>query len=259
MSRSLFTNIAGKLTGADWSLLWFNTDICSRRIQASFEDMFPLEYVTSSSVDRVKLAQFAIGRYLGEPDILIDQQRPVPYHDNEPEPAPKTVEDSDSAPASPKPNENDDALVDDTELTLDAGLFRDFIVQTPAYSWLVASLQRETTLTRAIPDLMEDIRGEVLGALPSSYKVSRKGPSQEYKATFELAWDPLSFVKEQQYTESPEEALERAITLTGTANDAQAMTTREYLCQTWPVTGRHIMQLVADVVRNGTDHCVVCK
>ncbi|KAF2690251.1 hypothetical protein K458DRAFT_280092, partial [Lentithecium fluviatile CBS 122367] len=209
---------------------------------------------------RVQPGQFAIGRYLEDPDIPMDQQTTVlgennEYHGNEPG-MPTTGEDSDSAPASPEPNENDDAVVDDTEPTPDAGLYRDFIVQTPAYSWLVASVQREATLTRATPDLMENIKEKILGALPSSHRVSRKAPLQEYKAIFELAWDPLSFVKEQQYTETPEEALERAITLTGTANDAQAMTTREYLCQTWPATGKHLMQLVTDVVRNRTDHYV---
>ncbi|KAN0086849.1 hypothetical protein V8E54_000537 [Elaphomyces granulatus] len=62
---------------------------------------------------------------------------------------------------------------------------------------------------------MEDIRKKILCSLPSFYKVSRRAPSREYKATFKLDWDPLSFVKEQQYAESPDEALERAITLTG--------------------------------------------
>jgi hypothetical protein len=108
------------------------------------------------------------------------------YRDDELGPAFKTVEHLDFAPTSPKLNANGDSSVDETEPT-DANLFRDFIVQTPAYSWLVANLRREATLTRATPNLMEDIRGKILGALPSSYQVSRKGPSQEYKATFELA------------------------------------------------------------------------
>ena len=116
------------------------------------------------------------------------------------------------------------------------------------------NLGREAILiTRTIPDLMEDIRRKVLCALPSSdHKVSNK-------ATFELDWDPLSFVKEQQYTESPDEALERAITLTGSANDAQAVTAGEYLSQTWPATGKNVMRLVIDVIRNTADHHAGCK
>jgi hypothetical protein len=110
-------------------------------------------------------------------------------------------------------------------------------------------------LNQDISDLMEDIRAKILGALPFYHEVGR---SSSYKATFELDWDPLSFVKEQRYTESPHEALERAITLTGSANDAQAMTTVEYLSQTWPATGKHVMRLVADVARN-IDHSASCE
>jgi hypothetical protein len=152
----------------------------------------------------------------------------------------------------------DDVFEDDIEPRPDTNSYRDFVVKTPAYHWLVATLQREVTLKRATPDLMEDISKKILVALPSYRKVSRNAPSQEYKATFELDWDPLSFVKEQQYTESPDEALERAITLTGSANDAQAVTTGEYLSQTWPATGKHVMRLVTDVVRNTADHHVAC-
>jgi len=116
------------------------------------------------------------------------------------------------------------------------------------------NLGREAILiTRTIPDLMEDIRRKVLCALPSSdHKVSNK-------ATFELDWDPLSFVKEQQYTESPGKALERAITYTGSVNNAQAIATGEYLSQTWPATGKKVMRLVTDAIRNTADHHVICK
>jgi hypothetical protein len=160
---------------------------------------------------------------------------------------------------SPDPDENEDALEDaleDDKSTPDVGPYRDFIVKTPAYSWLVANVQREATLTRQTPDIMEDIRKEILCSLPSFYKVSRRAPSREYKATFKLDWDPLSFVKEQQYAESPDEALERAITLTGSVSNAQAVTTGEYLSQTWPASGRHVMRLVADIVRKPTNQHV---
>ncbi len=190
--------------------------------------------VLSAPLDRIQLSQFAIDRYLEEPDIGM-------YEDLDPAPEP------------------DDVLEDETEITPDAGIYRDFIVKTPAYSWLLATLQREATLSRATPDLMDNIREIILGALPSYRKVSRKAPSQEYKATFELDWNPLSFVKEQQYRESPDEALERAITLTGSANDAQALTTMAYLSQTWPATGEYVMRLVKNVARNTIDHHVLCK
>lgn len=238
--------------------------------------MLSLENLTSSNHDRYELCELSIKRFLAdrdnEPITMATADNDLDSATTSSEPnmnddldsttvslEPNNNNDLDSATTFSEPNKNDDAVVDDTEPTPDAGLYRDFIVRTPAYSWLIASLQREATLTRAAPDLMENIKEEVLGALSSPHRVSRNALSQQYKATFELAWDPLSFVREQQYTETPEEALESAITLTGAANDAQAMTTREYLCQTWPATGKHLMQLVTDVVRNSTNYYVACE
>lgn len=139
--------------------------------------------------------------------------------------------------------------------TPNSGMIFDFILQTSAYKWLVATLKRETTLTRASPDLMEEIGAQIRGVLPSSgEEVSRKASSQEYMATFEILWNPLQYVKEQKYTESPEEALEGAIAITGTVDDAQALTTLEYLCQVWPTSGIYVMQLITDVACTIHEH-----
>jgi hypothetical protein len=86
-----------------------------------------------------------------------------------------------------------------------------------------------------------------------SHKVSRKKSVEAYKITFEIEWDPLAFIKEQEYREEPGEAIERAITLTGYAKDAQALTCAQYLRQTWPLA-RHTIGLwhciLEDFTRN---------
>jgi hypothetical protein len=113
--------------------------------------------------------------------------------------------------------------------------------------------KREAILMQATHDLsMEDIRQKVLVVFRN---VSRNMPPQKYKVTFELDWDPLSFVEEQHFSGRPDVALESAITLTGSEKDAQATTAWAYLAQTWPATGEYVMQLVADIVRsNAGDH-----
>jgi len=217
--------------------------------------------------DRAQLSQDAVGRYFNSLDEThtMEQHTTVTFGDE----LAATL-----APCHPHetPTEkNEDGVEDEDEfegdvpgdsintLKADTSVYRDFIVGTPAYSWLVATLQREASLKRATPDLMEDIRNNIFAALPSKRKVSRKAASPEYKATFCLEWEPLSFVKEQRYTESPEVALERAITLTGYVNDAQAVTTREYLSQTWPATGIQVMRLVTDVTGNEIGHHITSK
>jgi len=97
---------------------------------------------------------------------------------------------------------------------------------------------------------MEAIRREIISSLPFA---------EAYKITFGIEWDPLAFVKEQEYREEPDEAVERAITLTGSAKDAQALTSAQYLCQTWPSAGEHTMRLVKDVLRCGPGHRHTCK
>jgi hypothetical protein len=138
---------------------------------------------------------------------------------------------------------------------LDHGIYTKFILQTSAYQWLKASLQREATMTRPVPDLMDDIRQTIMTVLPSPCKPDRKSPSQGYTAEFEVNWNPTLFIDKQEYTQSASKAIERAITLTGTLDDAQAMTTREYLSKLWLDTGSQLMQLVIDVIQNHHAHC----
>lgn len=195
----------------------------------------------ASNANTIESNEFAMDRFLNDHEIPYEPETQEPLGDDFPPKSPE-VEESDHIP-------------EDTNTSI----YRDFTVRSPAYNWLVATLQREAILTRATPDLAEKIRKEILDCLQFYPNASRKAPSQEYRAIFELDWDPLSFVKEQQYAETPQEALERAITITGTVNDAQAVTTGEYLSQAWPATGKYVMQLVADAIRNTVDHNAVCR
>lgn len=180
--------------------------------------------------------EFALSRYLEEEELTGD---PVDLVPPRPESEPDTC-------ASP-----DDW--DDSTTGLE---YRDFIVRTPEYEWLIKTLQRESVSRRASPDILERIGAGILAALPSSHHVSRRAPSQRYEVTFVLDWDPLAFLKQQFYNGILD--LRKAITITGSASDAQAVTTAEYLIQTWP-TGGKIMKLIEDVTRHPPHHSVVCK
>ena len=213
--------------------------------------MFPLEDVELPDVDRVRNGEFSIGRFLEEP---MPETQDVPEPDIQDDPEPYTQIDVEPSLKTQKVDKHNDTAYDHKESVPDPDPYSDFIRETPAYKWLLASLQREAALALGTPDLMESIRQTIFSAFPSSQNISRREPSQAYKMTFELDWDPLGFVREQQYTESPEQALEWAITLTGCSNDAQALTTKAYLCQTWPTTGKQVMRLVKDVVRIPEGH-----
>jgi hypothetical protein len=137
--------------------------------------------------------------------------------------------------------------------------FRDFIVNSPAYEWLLTSLRKEALLAPPNPNSMLAIRRDIINSLPPSHRLSRNRPAEAYKITFDIGWDLLAFVREQSYEEKPEEVVEKVITLTGSVRDAQALTCEQYLCQTWPSAGKCIIQLVKDVVQDGPGHRHTCK
>jgi hypothetical protein len=153
----------------------------------------------------------------------------------------------------------DDLINQDSNEEAKDPAYRDFIFKAPAYEWLIANLRKECFLAPAEPNSMEAIRRKIIYSLPSSHEVSRKKLAEAYKITFEIEWDPLAFVKEQKYKEQPDEAIEIAITLIGSAKDAQALTCAQYLRQTWPSAGGHTVQLVKDVLRSGRGHRHICK
>jgi hypothetical protein len=131
----------------------------------------------------------------------------------------------------------------------DLSAHRDLISASPAYRWLLATLRRESLLEVESSNSMEDVKQTILSSLKASQKISRSRSAEAFRATFLVNWDPIAFLKEQLYKEDLEEAIEKVITLTGSAKNAQALTTLQYLRQTWPITGEHVLQLVKNVLR----------
>ncbi|KAJ6001660.1 hypothetical protein N7522_006887 [Penicillium canescens] len=109
------------------------------------------------------------------------------------------------------------------------------LTQSQAFQWLLTRLQRELHLTTPQPDNLSIIREHVINV-------------------FHVNWDPQAFVKEQQYLERFDEAIATAITITGDPNCAQAITTTEYLDQTWPISGQWMLQVLKDMVLTGSGH-----
>ncbi|EGX54367.1 hypothetical protein AOL_s00004g16 [Orbilia oligospora ATCC 24927] len=127
---------------------------------------------------------------------------------------------------------------------------RDFILKTPAFEWLVGVLRREIILLTPaeLPNYMEITKRSVSECLPSSHRISKNRSAEAFNTIFLTGWKPLIFVNEQEYELKPSEAIERAVILTGSTEDVQALTCVDYLCQTWLSTGKYIIELVKDVI-----------
>lgn len=131
--------------------------------------------------------------------------------------------------------------------------YRKIITGSAQYSWLLADMRRLCILTPGSPgDMMEKVRDTVRTVLPRNITISKHGPMPGYEVTFEIPWDPCGFWERESFREKITLGLENAITITGSAEDAQATTAGEYLTQTWPVTAKHAMKLVKKLV-NGLE------
>ena len=89
----------------------------------------------------------------------------------------------------------------------------------------------------------DDIRSQLISH-PAFRKVTRIGAGETVKALFSLDWNPHQFFKEQEYGLPPEKVFDHVVCLTGTFQQAQAMTIAEFLEQTWPLTHQPLQALL---------------
>ncbi|EXV01255.1 phosphorylase [Metarhizium robertsii] len=122
-------------------------------------------------------------------------------------------------------------------------VYKDFISKLPEYKWLLERIQGALYMDDA-GNVQTNIRNTILQLLPRAKRISREAIPQTHYLTFTADWDLCEFLQEQDYLDSPERTLERAITIIGSETDAQAATTTEYLGQTWPSSGIHLLHAV---------------
>ncbi|KAI1753776.1 hypothetical protein F4782DRAFT_545546 [Xylaria castorea] len=172
-------------------------------------------------------------------------------------------EDSDSAPdiGSPTPVSAEEVTEHGNRKTPAPMLlgYRDFVFHTEAYEWLLAGLQREFRLTSTEPNTIQTIRQSITSFLPLTHRVSRKTSLESYRVRFDLDWNPLAFLVQQQYAVKPAEAVLGAITVTGTCQDAQAATCLEYMKQTWPLTGELTLKLIKQALGGEPGNQHLCR
>ncbi|KAI5461596.1 hypothetical protein BGZ63DRAFT_238538 [Mariannaea sp. PMI_226] len=125
---------------------------------------------------------------------------------------------------------------------------RDLVLESEAFRWLRESLRAELHLSPTEPRINETIRLQIIRSLRPSIRENGDASTQLFLCLFQVCWNPSDFLERQGYTTKPAEAVPTVITLTGSHQDAQALTCAQYLNQTWPVTGEATMQLVKDVL-----------
>lgn len=139
------------------------------------------------------------------------------------------------------------------------GRYEAVLNSSPAYDKFFSELNRECATQSTNIDILGSISRGISQMLPESPKVSRKATPQRFHVTFVVEWDPVAFIKEQEYSEAPDNALANAIVLTGSTAMAQASTCAGYLRQTWPSSGIQVLRLIQDLVKKDPSGASLCE
>jgi hypothetical protein len=132
------------------------------------------------------------------------------------------------------------------------------ISNDPGYVWFLDRLRREIMLSKAAESAMDSIRNIILRAMPRANHISRKSSTQAVEVTYFVDWSPVIFLDEQEYADPHPLAFTKAITLTGSHTDAQALSCKDYLRQTWPHTGNGVLMLIERLLSPSSPNEAVC-
>jgi hypothetical protein len=94
---------------------------------------------------------------------------------------------------------------------------------------------------------LEAITLEVDATLSSIRTTERPG-FPAFQINFDIDWDLPNFLRGQTYGTTWEIAVERAITVTGSSGNAQALSCVDYMSQTWPSSGREVVRVLQKAV-----------
>ena len=126
---------------------------------------------------------------------------------------------------------------------------RSFLLDGPAYQWLIDNARSSALLTERRGTVLEAITREI-DAVFSSLKTPKSPYFQVVQAIFDMDWDLPNFLRNQEYGTTLEIAVERAITVTGSRSNAQALSCMDYMCQTWPSSGREVVRVLQMALRS---------
>ncbi|KAL2810191.1 hypothetical protein BJX63DRAFT_434474 [Aspergillus granulosus] len=132
------------------------------------------------------------------------------------------------------------------------------VLDTPAYQWLVDTLQKSMSLSFLERQSLSDIAAAVIRSFAPFPQVSRKAGTGAVKASFVIEWSPIAFFKGQRYEDRADVIFDKVLTLTGSLDDAQALTCGEYMRQTWPTTGMQIMAVIKKALSGSQGESYEC-
>ena len=126
--------------------------------------------------------------------------------------------------------------------------FRESIVKSYAYEWLLNDLQRHCFRTSPDPNVMVELGDAIIHSLPPPSQLGKRKSALPFKMTYTMEWELVRFLEDQEYIETNSQALPMVITLTGYESAVQALTCSQYLHRTWPSSGGNVLRLLQSLL-----------
>ncbi|KAH7151914.1 hypothetical protein B0J13DRAFT_251562 [Dactylonectria estremocensis] len=149
---------------------------------------------------------------------------------------------------------NDDEDPDDYE-DINLPAYQKIIFDSPAYKWFLATCKKEVTLqqegTNSCITTTESIRRRFIEMLPTGSISKRHAPSS-HEMVFFLNWHQdiaLRLERENiEFPSRPDQSFSSLVVLTGSLNQAQALTMKQYMSQTWPANGLQMLNALQETI-----------
>lgn len=129
--------------------------------------------------------------------------------------------------------------------------YRSFIKESEAYNWLLNKIRQYDQLDFQNAEAMLEIGSKIRSQLRAQEplrKMSSRKPLSLVKMTFNLDWDPIQFIKDAGIDFLFDQQFPNVLCLTGSWNEAQALTVAEYTSQTWPQSGQALISLLQELL-----------
>ena len=131
---------------------------------------------------------------------------------------------------------------------------RSFLLDGPAYQWLLENARSSALLTERKGTVLEAVSRKIDDTL-TSIRTSKLRHPPVFQMIFDMDWDLPNFLRAQEYDATLEIAFERAITVTAYQYSAQALSCIDYMCQTWPSSGREVVRVLQKALMSPSLSC----
>lgn len=141
-----------------------------------------------------------------------------------------------------------DFKLDEDEDELGIYQYLHHITESSLFEWLLSSLNQQLHMVN-FGEASAKIRRYILTSLPQSRKISRRSVPESIDAVFHVDLNLDAYMEQKGHIGCPSDVLPQIICLTGSTTDAQATTVVQYMRQTWPETGKIVLEMIQDALQ----------